>query len=82
MKLTMDGIKNREAWEKAGIQLPGYDVKEVSEKAKKEPRWVHFGIGNIFRVFIGGIADGFFYNYRKRICITESRWHMVPIRTG
>lgn len=58
MKLTMDGIKNREAWEKAGIQLPGYDAKEVSEKAKKEPRWVHFGIGNIFRVFIGGIADG------------------------
>ena len=58
MKLTMDWIKNREAWEKAGIQLPGYDVKEVSEKAKKEPRWVHFGIGNIFRVFIGGIADG------------------------
>ena len=58
MKLTMDGIKNREAWEKAGIQLPRYDVKEVSEKAKKEPRWVHFGIGNIFRVFIGGIADG------------------------
>ena len=58
MKLTMDGIKNREAWEKAGIQLPGYDVKEVSEKAKKEPRWVHFGIGNIFRIFIGGIADG------------------------
>ena len=37
MKLTMDGIKNREAWEKAGIQLPGYNVKEVSEKAKKEP---------------------------------------------
>ena len=58
MKLTMDGIKNREAWEKAGIQLPGYNVKEVLEKAKKEPRWVHFGIGNIFRVFIGGIADG------------------------
>ena len=58
MKLTMDGIKNCEAWKKAGIQLPGYDVKEVSEKAKKEPRWVHFGIGNIFRVFIGGIADG------------------------
>ena len=58
MKLIMDGIKNREAWEKAGIQLPGYNVKEVSEKAKKEPRWVHFGIGNIFRVFIGGIADG------------------------
>ena len=58
MKLTMVGIKDREAWEKAGIQLPGYDVEEVSEKARKAPRWVHFGIGNIFRVFIGGIADG------------------------
>ena len=58
MKLTMTGIKDREAWEKAGIQLPGYDVEEVSEKARKAPRWVHFGIGNIFRVFIGGIADG------------------------
>lgn len=35
MKLTMDGIKDRNAWEKAGIQLPGYDVEAVSEKAKK-----------------------------------------------
>lgn len=58
MKLTRSGIKDRAAWEKAGITLPGYDVEAVSEKAKKEPVWVHFGIGNIFRVFIGGIADG------------------------
>ena len=58
MKLTRNGIKNQELWEKAGIKLPGYDVEAVSEKAKKEPKWVHFGIGNIFRVFIGGIADG------------------------
>ena len=58
MKLTLDGIKNREAWEKAGINLPGYDVEAASAKAVKEPEWVHFGIGNIFRIFIGGIADG------------------------
>ena len=58
MKLSLNGIKKQEAWEKAGITLPGYDVEAVSEKAKKEPGWVHFGIGNIFRVFIGGIADG------------------------
>lgn len=58
MKLTLEGIKNREAWEKAGITLPVYDVEKVSEKARKEPEWVHFGIGNIFRIFIGGIADG------------------------
>lgn len=58
MKLTIDGMKNRKAWKAAGIALPGYEVEAVSEKAKKEPVWVHFGIGNIFRVFIGGIADG------------------------
>ena len=58
MKLTLQGIKDRAAWERAGISLPGYDVELASEKAKKEPVWVHFGIGNIFRVFIGGIADG------------------------
>lgn len=58
MKLTVDGIKNRAPWEEAGIALPGYDVEKVSEKAKKEPVWVHFGIGNIFRIFIAGIADG------------------------
>lgn len=58
MKLTVDGIKNRALWEAAGIALPGYDVEKASEKAKKESVWVHFGIGNIFRIFIGGIADG------------------------
>ena len=26
MKLTRDGIKDRAAWEQAGIALPGYDV--------------------------------------------------------
>ena len=62
MKLTLDGIKERTAWQKAGITLPGYNVEEVSAKAKEAPRWAHFGIGNIFRVFIGGIADGLLEN--------------------
>ena len=58
MKLTLNGIKEREAWGKSRNQLPGYDVEKISAKAKEAPVWVHFGIGNIFRVFIGGIADG------------------------
>ena len=58
MKLSINGIKEQEAWKKAGITLPSYDVEAVSENAKENPVWVHFGIGNIFRVFIGGIADG------------------------
>ena len=61
MELTRNGItgtQNQKAWEQAGIALPSYDVKQVSERAKEAPVWVHFGIGNIFRIFIGGIADG------------------------
>lgn len=57
MKLTLEGLKQKEAWGQAGIILPGYDVEAVSAAARKAPRWVHFGIGNIFRVFLGGIAD-------------------------
>ena len=58
MKLTVKGLKEKEGWETSGIVLPGYDVEAVSARAKEAPVWVHFGIGNIFRVFIGGIADG------------------------
>ena len=58
MKLTLEGMKNTAAFQNAGILLPGYDVAAVSKKAKQAPRWAHFGIGNIFRIFIGGIADG------------------------
>ena len=58
MRLTLEGIKNTTVFQKAGILLPGYDVAAVSKKAKQAPRWAHFGIGNIFRIFIGGIADG------------------------
>ncbi len=62
MKLSLNGIKNKADWEAAGITLPGYDVEAAAEKAKAAPRWAHFGIGNIFRIFIGGIADGMLEN--------------------
>lgn len=57
MKLTLKGMKDVTAWEQAGIMLPSYDMEAVALRTKKEPVWVHFGIGNIFRVFLGGIAD-------------------------
>ena len=57
MKLTLDGIKNKKEWEEAGIALPSYDIEKVVENTKKAPVWVHFGAGNIFRIFIGGLAD-------------------------
>ena len=57
MKLSIEGIKDKKEWEKAGIKLPSYDVGKVATATKEAPAWVHFGIGNIFRIFIGGIAD-------------------------
>ena len=57
MKLTLEGLKDTAAWEKAGVTLPSYDIAALAENTKKSPRWVHFGIGNIFRIFLGSIAD-------------------------
>ena len=57
MKLTLEGLKDRQSWEKVGITLPSYDAAAVAEATRRDPVWVHMGIGNIFRIFIGGIAD-------------------------
>lgn len=57
MKLTRSGLKSQEEWAKAEILLPNYDVDAVCEATRKSPIWVHFGAGNIFRIFIGGLQD-------------------------
>jgi len=57
MNLTLAGIKETSKWESAGIRLPQYDVSAMIGKTKENPTWVHFGAGNIFRIFLGGVAD-------------------------
>jgi len=57
MNLTLAGIKETTKWEDAGIRLPQYDVEAMINKTKENPTWVHFGAGNIFRIFLGGVAD-------------------------
>ena len=57
MKLNRENLHQRSWWEAAEIALPAYDVDAVSARTVAEPAWAHFGIGNIFRVFLGGIAD-------------------------
>lgn len=36
---------------KTGVKLPHYDFESVWEETKKEPVWVHFGAGNLFRAY-------------------------------
>ena len=57
VKLSYEGLKDRAGWDAAGVALPDYDPAKLAEDTKKDPRWVHFGIGNIFRIFLGGAAD-------------------------
>lgn len=57
MKLTLEGLQDRASWEDAQVALPSYDIEAVCERTKASPMWVHFGAGNIFRQFIGGVQD-------------------------
>ena len=56
-------ITNKKQWEIAGIILPDFNVEKLIQHTSKFPEWVHFGGGNIFRVFIASalqnaIEDG------------------------
>ena len=59
MKLTdiLGGHFDRSQWERKGYQVPSYDIQAVREKTAKEPTWVHFGGGNIFRAFPAAILN-------------------------
>ena len=57
LKEILSGQLNAAEWEAKGYELPKFDIKAVREKTKKEPTWVHFGGGNIFRAFPAAILN-------------------------
>ncbi len=57
MKLNRKSLEDKAFFEKAGIEIPKYDIAKVEENTKKNPTWVHFGGGNIFRVFVANAMD-------------------------
>ena len=52
MRVSLETLKDRAGWEKAGVRLPAFDVEQMRKKTEEAPIWVHFGAGNIFRAFI------------------------------
>lgn len=57
MKLTNEGLKDRAAWEKAGVALPKFDREKMLAQTQAAPTWVHFGAGNIFRGFVARLQQ-------------------------
>ncbi len=47
MKLNLNILKEPPM----GYNMPKFDVVKMRDKTKKEPKWLHFGAGNIFRAY-------------------------------
>jgi len=57
MELSTQGLMNRAEWEAKGYKLPKFDRDAVTKATKENPRWIHFGAGNIFRAFQANVMQ-------------------------
>ena len=66
--------ENRDEFVKHNYNLPRYDIKKVRENTKKEPTWIHFGAGNIFRAFPAAVLNDILNKneYDKGVIVAES----------
>lgn len=55
MRLCIDALKKNFAWSQRGYKIPQFDIEEVRYNTLKNPVWLHFGAGNIFRAFPAAI---------------------------
>ena len=55
MNLNLESLKNEKFWKEAGVKIPEYNIKAMREATFREPVWLHFGAGNIFRGFISSL---------------------------
>ena len=55
--LNETGLQNKADWENAGYKLPSFDRAKVKEETRKNPQWIHFGAGNIFRAFQANVCQ-------------------------
>lgn len=53
--LNKESLKNVEAWRKTDVDTLHFDYDAMVAASKESPKWVHFGIGNIFRAFVASV---------------------------
>ncbi|SHF25938.1 Mannitol dehydrogenase Rossmann domain-containing protein, partial [Alkalibacter saccharofermentans DSM 14828] len=42
-------------WNEKSYKLPAFDYEAVKAETIKNPNWIHFGAGNIFRAFLANV---------------------------
>ncbi|WP_125153554.1 mannitol dehydrogenase family protein [Clostridium rectalis] len=57
MKLREEELKNTRLWEEAGFELPKFNRNQMIKNTIKNPEWIHFGGGNIFRAFPAAVCQ-------------------------
>jgi len=62
MKLNLHELNNREQWINKGYGLSTYDRDKVVNNTLANPKWVHFGAGNIFRGFPAALMQNLLEN--------------------
>ncbi|MBP1542315.1 MAG: mannitol dehydrogenase family protein, partial [Prevotella sp.] len=74
LKDILNGPLQAAEWERKGYVLPKFDILAVREKTRKEPTWVHFGGGNIFRAFPAAMLNDALNtgNYDRGVIVAET----------
>ncbi len=57
MKLNLKELRDTAVWTAAGFKLPKFNIEEIKENTIKNPSWVHFGAGNIFRALTANMLQ-------------------------
>lgn len=57
LSLDRKSLNNKELWKNKGISLFAFDDEKMMAKTKRNPSWIHFGTGNIFRSFIAPLQQ-------------------------
>ena len=57
LNLSEKNVLNSTEWSEKGYSTWQYDRDAVKEATKKNPEWIHFGAGNIFRAFQAALLE-------------------------